>query len=199
MARGRRSDHTREELLEIILAEGSILMGEQGYARFSARELAKRIGYSVAMVLKVTGSSDDLVTAINTRTFSRWADALEAALERDPNDRIAALVGAYFDFAEDNRNLWSAIYDHRPQGMQIPADQAEARARLTSIVVDEVSAALPPAVRGDGARLARSLIATVHGHCTYALSGSFALMGENDPRGLALSRVRDSIAVAGTR
>ena len=44
--------------------------------------------------------------------------------------------------------------------------------------------------------LARSLIATVHGHCTYALDGSFALMGETDPVGLALDRVREAIAAA---
>lgn len=54
----------------------------------------------------------------------------------------------------------------------------------------------PPApARPDRApALARSLIATVHGHCYYALTGSFALMGEDDPQGAALSRVRESIA-----
>ena len=196
MARGRRSDHTRDELVELILAEGSAIMEERGYAGFSTRELAKRIGYSLAMILKVMGSTDALATAINTRTFGIWADALDASLSESPPDRIAALVQAYFDFAERHPGLWTAIFDHKPTMPDMPDDQAQIRARLTGIVIGEVCRALPPKAAGRGPSLARSLIATVHGHCTYALSGSFTLMGEEDPRGAALARVRESIAAA---
>ncbi len=35
--------------------------------------------------------------------------------------------------------------------------------------------------------LARSLIATVHGHCAFALSGTFALLGETAPLELAIA------------
>lgn len=38
-------------------------------------------------------------------------------------------------------------------------------------------------------RLVRSLIATVHGHWAFRLSGSYALMNEPDPAGQALARV----------
>jgi len=62
-----------------------------------------------------------------------------------------------------------------------------------------LAAVLPHADEADIQRLARSLIATVHGHCTYALDGSFALMGETDPVGLALERVREAIAAAHLR
>ena len=41
---GRRSDHSREELEKLILEEGHRHMAEAGFARFSAREVAKRIG-----------------------------------------------------------------------------------------------------------------------------------------------------------
>ena len=43
-------------------------------------------------------------------------------------------------------------------------------------------------------RFARSLIATVHGHCSYVVSGTFALLDEPDPVGNALARVRECIA-----
>ena len=78
-----------------------------------------------------------------------------------------------------------------------PEFEAE-RAGLTEIVTREVAAALPEPRRVDAPRLARSLIATVHGHCTFALNGSFALMGEHDPLELALARVRESLAPAET-
>lgn len=196
MSRGRRSEHTREELVDIILTQGSALLAERGYSGFSTRELGKRIGYSLPMILKVMGSANALLTAINTRTFDTWADALEARLAENPQDRIAALVGAYFDFAEANRHLWTAIFDHKPADQQIPEDQATARSRLTRIVVNEVSRALPVKRMDVAPALARSLIASVHGHCAYTLSGSFALMGEEDGRGAALARVRESIRCA---
>lgn len=199
MARGRRSDHSRDEIAELIAAEGAQTIAADGLGAVSARELARRIGYSVSTVLTVMGSTEAIVTAINTRTFSIWADALEERLARNPDDRIAALVGAYFEFAERNRLLWMAIFEHKPILAGIPEDQAAVRARLTGIVVDEVRRALPEDARDHAPALARSLIATVHGHCYYALTGSFALMGEDDPRGAALDRVRESIAAAAGR
>jgi hypothetical protein len=50
--------------------------------------------------------------------------------------------------------------------------------------------------QSDALRLARSLIATVHGHCLFALNGTFALMGEPGPFSTALARVRESVAAA---
>ena len=55
----------------------------------------------------------------------------------------------------------------------------------------------PRGARRDRAQpLARSLVATVHGHCVFALTGTFALLGEDDPRGAALARVRETLAAA---
>ena len=46
------------------------------------------------------------------------------------------------------------------------------------------------------AALTRSLVAVVHGHCHFALTGAFALMGEPDPEGAALARVREVLTAA---
>lgn len=173
-------------------------MAEVGFARFSSREVAKRIGYSVGTLYNVFGSYDRLIVAINSRTFDLWADWLEQALENGPAHRIAALVEGYFSFAAQHTNLWMAIYDHRlPPGTPMPEEHAERRGRLTDIVVREVAAVLPAAQADAAHRLARSLIATVHGHCTFALNGSFALLGETDPLGMATARVQESLRAAG--
>jgi hypothetical protein len=67
---------------------------------------------------------------------------------------------------------------------------------LTEIVLREVMATLPEHATASAPRLARSLIATVHGHCLFALNGTFALMGEAEPLETALARVRESLAAA---
>lgn len=194
---GRRSDHSRVELEALIIEAGQALLAEQGYARFSARGVAKRIGYSVGTIYNVFANADALILAINTRTFGLWADHLRAALATAGNDRIGTLVAGYFAFARANTNLWMAIYDHRlPPGMAMPDADAAERAVLTGIVVAEVAAFLDIPADDRVAALARSLIATVHGHCIFALNGSFALMGEEHPLDAALRRVRDSLAQA---
>jgi AcrR family transcriptional regulator len=194
---GRRSDHSRAELEELIIDAGHQLLAETGYANFSAREVAKRIGYSVGTLYNVFGSLDDMMFAINSRTFVEWAASIALRLENAAEDRIAVLVDSYFDFATANRNLWMAIYDHRlPPGEPFPDRYAQRRRVLTAIVEREIERVLPPA-RADRAQpLTRSLLATVHGHCVFALNGTFALLEEHDPRGAALARVREALIAA---
>ena len=70
---------------------------------------------------------------------------------------------------------------------------------LTGIVEAEIARVLPAEARDQAPALARSLVATVHGHCFFALNGTFALLGEPDPQGAALARVRETLAAAGAR
>jgi|GEM_PF-184610 len=195
---GRRSDHTRQELERLFVLEGHKHMAEVGFARFSAREVAKRIGYSIGTLYNVFGTLDRLLIAINTRTFQLWAEAVREKLAASGSDRIRTLVEAYFDFARANANSWTAIYDHHlPPDVAMPDDQNQLRGELTQIVVDEVSAILPSEAREEAPRLARSLIAVVHGHCVFDLNGSFALMSITQPMELALDRAWEALTHAG--
>ena len=194
---GRRSDHSRAELEALIVAEGHRLMAETGFAAFSAREVARRVGYSIGTIYNVFDSLDHLLIAINSRTFELWTEYLGQRVEGGGSDRIRTLVEAYFGFAREHSKLWMAIYDHRlPDGMAMPEPDMEKRRALTRIVFREIARQLPNSSENEIEHLARSLIATVHGHCTYELTGSFALMGEREPVELALGRVRETIAAA---
>lgn len=195
---GRRSDHTPKQLRALLVQHGQDVMAEGGFARFSGREVAKRAGYSVGTIYNVFGSLDGLIAAINTHTFGLWSAHLEERLAAAGEDRIAALVHGYFSFALENPNLWSAIYEHRlMDGAPLPAADHTDRLRLTELVEAEVRAALPKDTNGDVARLSRSLIATVHGHCAWVVTGSFDFFDEEDPAGAALDRVRESLAAHG--
>ena len=193
----RRSDHTRDELRALFLDEGHRQMAVQGLQGFSARAVAKAIGYSVGTLYNVFGTLDAFLVAINTRTVVQWTDDVRARLDAAGPDRIAALVEAYFAFAQAHPELWMAIYDYRlPPGGRLPeADSAE-RAKLPHLVAEEICVHLGRPLDEELQRLTRSLIATVHGHCTLALGSSFALMGEADPVARALDRVRDSLDAA---
>ena len=193
-AMGRRSDHTRSELTAMIVREGHRQLSEVGFAHFSAREVAKRVGYSIGTLYNVFGSYDGLILAINGRTLDLWRASLQQCLDAATGDRLEAAIRAYFEFATTNRHAWTALYDFRlPADVALPDFYAAKVEAITQIVIDEVAAALPPDRREEAQPLARSLLATVHGHCFFTLNGTFDLLGETDPLGAALARVNEAI------
>lgn len=194
---GRRSDHTREQLRELIISAGHRQMLEVGFARFSAREVAKRVGYSIGTLYKVFGSYDGLILAINGRTLELWRVYLEARLAACPADadRLMAAINAYFEFSLANRHAWAALYDFRlPEDVDPPADYSARVSAIMALVEHEIAAALPADRQADAPALTRSLLATVHGHCFFTLNGTFRMLGESDPLAAARTRVAEALA-----
>ena len=191
---GRRSDHTRAELEALIIDAGQAHMGEAGFAKFSAREVAKRVGYSIGTIYNVFGSHDGLVLAINGRTLDHWADMMEQQLEQAGGNRLHALVRSYFRFARRNTHIWMALYDHRlPPGETAPEWYSAKRQRLFAIIEAELRAALGGS-SAQAADLARLLYAAVHGLCTLTLNGTLAAIGAADGEAMAIGLVDEQLA-----
>lgn len=194
---GRRSDHTRSELKQLFVEEGRRQLDEAGLAAFSARDVAKRVGYSIGTVYNVFGSYDGLILAMNARTLELWTANLKARLAEAGEDRIACLVRAYFEFAAANPKTWIAIYEHHmADGGPAPDWYQGVVAELMGVVGTEIAAVLPGVDPVRAMALARSLVATVHGHCAFALYNTFRMLGETEPEAAALARVREALAAA---
>lgn len=194
---GRRSDHTRAELEAMFVEEGRAHLAEVGLSRFSARDVAKRVGYSIGTLYNVFGNADGLLLAINARTLSLWTADLRDRLAAADGDRIAALVRAYFAFAAQNPKTWMAIYEHHlPGDEKAPAWYQTVARELLEVVAAEVAVVLPGKPPAQIVALTRSLVATVHGHCIFTLHRTFTFLGEADPVGAAQARVREILAAA---
>lgn len=194
---GRRSDHSRAELEELILSAGEAHMAEAGFAGFSAREVAKRVGYSIGTIYNVFGSHDRLTLAINARTLRSWAAFLQVRLEAQVEDRIATLVHGYFDFAAENRNRWMALYDHRMvRDESLPDFFIAAFNALIEIIEAEVAAATNASPGPEVRVRTGSLVAIAHGHCMFALNGTHQLFGDWTPREAGLARIREALGLA---
>jgi AcrR family transcriptional regulator len=194
---GRRSDHTRAELEMMLIDEGHRQLEAVGLAKFSARDVAKQVGYSIGSLYNVFGSYDGLMMAINGRTLKLWAAHLRGRLAEESDDRIACLVHGYFEFAAAHPKTWIAIFEHHmDEGIEIPAWYKTVAFELMSIVVDEIVAAISDLDPVRAPPLARSLVATVHGHCAFAFYKTFEVLGEEAPVEAALRRVRESIHAA---
>ena len=187
---GRRADHTREELRSLIVEAGEALMSEVGLTGFSAREVAKRIGYSVGSIYNVFANSDELILAINAGTLDAWAEFMRAALARGRGPRLHRLAIAYFDFAETNRHRWAALFAHRlPSESELPPWYRTRLRALFALVEVELSAEL------GSERLSRkasqTLFAAIHGLCVLSFDGTLATIGGGDPRRMATSFIDD--------
>ena len=190
----RRSDHTREQLKEIAILAGQELLAESDFSGFSAREVARRIGYTVGTLYHVFGNYDAIVLHINAVTL----DDLEAFLsegrgkKRQGAAAIKHLAARYEAFARRNYHRWSALFEHRlPPEMPLPAWYAEKVARIFSAV----EAPLTPLVGEEKAHhAARVLWASIHGICALGLAGKLDIVGAKSIASLTDSLIDNYLA-----
>lgn len=120
---GRRSIHTAEELRELILVAATELIERDGLSGLSAREIAKRIGYSPGTLYNVFENLDDLVLTIEARLLDRLSMRLaEVPSGSDPESRVLQLARAYLAFTHENPKLWNLLFEHHmPAGKPVPS------------------------------------------------------------------------------
>ena len=109
----RRTDHSREELLELVVDAGTRIIAEEGIGAMTARKVASAIGYSPGSIYNVVENIDALIAHVNTRTMR----ALNAELDRigmtgELRTDVQAVVDAMVDFQSRNRRLWTANVTH---------------------------------------------------------------------------------------
>src|SRR4051812_23310226 len=87
----------KTELRQAILDAAGELFLEQGYERFSMRQVAERIGYTATTLYRYFDNKDSLVFAVVDRGFEEFGAALVAAATStdDPLERLRELGRAY--------------------------------------------------------------------------------------------------------
>ena len=162
---GRRSSHTADELRELILAAATELIDETGLSGFSARAIARRIGYSAGTLYNVFSDLDELILTVELRLLDQLAHRLaDVPKSADPVRHLCDLGAAYFAFTQEQPRLWNLLLEHHmPTGWQVPP-QFQARLEAVS---HEVERAIAPLAGSEDAvqlnRSARVLWAAIHG------------------------------------
>ncbi len=112
---GRRADHTRTELRQMILDAATGLIDRDGPAGLSARAVARKIGYSVGTIYNLFDDLDDLAWQINGRTLdSLQANLSAAATGSGAEQRVRRLAQAYLDFVATYPKRWALVLENRP-------------------------------------------------------------------------------------
>ena len=118
---GRRADHTRDELRQMILDAATGLIDRAGPAGLSARAVARKIGYSVGTIYNLFDNLDDLIWQINGRTLdSLQANLAAAATGSGAEPRVRRLAQAYLDFVTTYPKRWALVLENRTGAAEPP-------------------------------------------------------------------------------
>lgn len=139
---GRRSDHTRDQLREMILNATCQLIEQGGLRGLSIRKIANQIGYTSGTIYQVFENLDDLIVETHVMTLKDLHAALaQVDIGDDPETSLFELARTCLQFANTHQNRWNAVFFHMlPEQRTLPDHYA---AQVTQLMAYGVKALDP--------------------------------------------------------
>lgn len=156
------------------------LFAEQGPEAVTMRQLASALGVSPMTPYRYFKDKDDILAAVRTAGFDRFAEALEAAYARggDPRARGASVGEAYVTFAFDNPQTYKLMFDmYQPNEADYP-DLARAADRARQTMSQYVRSLVDSGyLVGDPVRIGEMFWASTHGCVVLEMVGKLPAGG----------------------
>ena len=165
----------RVALREKLIESAENQMKINGLTGLRARDITKDAGCALGGLYTAFGDLDDLVLHINARTLDRLSETLAAtAGDLAPKDALLAIALEYAHFAEANRPLWDALFDHKSVKDDPTPDWFKDHQRaVMSHVVTPLHALQPGLSEADLHLRARTYFSSIHGIVSISLQGRF--------------------------
>jgi AcrR family transcriptional regulator len=154
----------RDRLIEIAERE----IASHGTGALRARALAKEADCALGAIYNVFDDMTGLTLAVNMRTFERIgryiSGAMAGHLDKAPYERLIVMSNAYVDFAEENLNLWRALFDvEMTAESAVPGWYLDELGRMFRHISGPLAEADPAADAAEIERRTRTLFSAVHG------------------------------------
>ena len=157
----------RAVLRDTLIAHAETRIKADGLKNLRTRDLAKDAGCALGAIYNVFGDLNDLVLAVNARTFHRLGAAVAETLAQAPQNATQQLIvmsHAYHRFAAENFNAWRALFDiERPAGEAAPDWYLAEIGQLFAYIDAPVSVLFPDHDAQKRALLTKALFSSVHG------------------------------------
>ena len=178
----RRSEHSLEEIKEMVLNAAETIVIEEGFAALKVRKIAMDIGYTVGSVYMVFDNMADLITHVKARALDDIAAQLNEVEDCGQPERcIMELAKAYLAFASEHFNRWSMIFEYRvAEDAVSPAWYQQKVDALFKPLETQIKRLTPAASEQQTMRAARALWSGIHGVCILSLTGKLDAVGIND-------------------
>ncbi|MEO9685632.1 MAG: TetR/AcrR family transcriptional regulator [Tateyamaria sp.] len=163
-----KAEERRTALRDTLIDIAEKQIEAKGMAAIKARTLATKAGCSVGAIYNVFGDLEDVIVAVNGRTFGKLgrhvAQALQGKDDLPATERLIVMSYAYLDYASQHPLLWSALFDLRMStDMDVPAWYIKELGQLFSVIDGPVRECFPD-LDADNVRLmTRALFSSVHG------------------------------------
>ncbi|WP_371224951.1 TetR/AcrR family transcriptional regulator [Roseovarius sp. 2305UL8-3] len=154
----------RNKLVDI--AEIRVAAG--GVEAVKARDLAKEAECALGAIYNVFDDLNDIVLAVNGRTFQQLDAALQHGLQgyegASATQRLIAIAAAYLEFAMHHPNRWRSLFDVPfSADLQVPRWYWDQLDQLFDHISGPVAECFPEMSQTDQALMTRALFSSVHG------------------------------------
>ncbi|MCF2870864.1 TetR/AcrR family transcriptional regulator [Octadecabacter sp. G9-8] len=157
----------RAALRDALIQHAEQRIETDGLKNLRARDLAKDAGCALGAIYNVFGDLNDLVLAVNARSFHALGAQVAEALADAPQDATEQLIvmsHAYHRFAAENFNTWRALFDiERPAGQAAPDWYLQEMGQLFAYIDAPLSVLFPDHDAEKRALLTKALFSSVHG------------------------------------
>lgn len=173
----RRKDHTRDQLKDLAIKAARKQIKKQGFNRFSAREVAREIGYTIGTIYNVFASYDDFILHINAATLDQWHAEMADRIKKVKEDKPKALAKFYIEFSKNNYNLWLALFEHHmPEGAKLP-EWYQAKLLKLFKLVEQIILPYVGNKQKLAQQTAKVLWSGIHGIASLAHTGKLEVVG----------------------
>lgn len=178
----RRSEHSQEEIKDMVLNAAEIIVAEESFTELKVRRVAMDIGYTVGSIYMVFNNMADLFMHVKGRTLDDITHRLNQEIDSRPADKIIEqLAISYHSYAINNYNLWNMIFEHRlAEDESLPDWYQEKIDSIFSLIETQFSRLSGNHNEEQITLAARSLWSGVHGVCTLSLTGKISLLGTDN-------------------
>lgn len=195
---GRRKDHSREMLEQMIIESAWKIVGDAGGAAVTARRIAADIGYTPGTIYNVFRSMDEILLRVNSRTLDILYTILQDVSSGNttfdaPLSSLKLMARRYLAFARDYRPYWLLLFhqDMILEGAQ-DAVYTEKINRLFAPLEQILTAFFSADDREARQDSARALWASVHGICYLQETGKIGRAAPNLDTMLLINNVIDT-------
>lgn len=167
-----KSQLRREQLREKLIEAAEFRIDRDGLNDLRARDLSKDAGCALGAIYNVFEDLNAIIMAVNGRTFRRLGQEVGSSFDgsEPPVQRLVVMSVAYLNFADQNTNLWRALFDlQMADDGPVPDWYRDALRGLFAYIAEPVGQLFPDLDRVEADLMTRALFSSVHGIVTLGL------------------------------